>query len=285
MDGLIVNKNAREIERYVLKSKFKRMRKNGMTVYKRGRKSDKVVVFLSGGAVLKFTNYIQKLIDDLHIKNADILVFENNDAFNLTCIPKIADILQTMDYKDLTIVGCSMGGVIGSHLMSALNHLDIKKTLVCIDTPFHICSTIPQAFEQSFCVWRPDIYSLYKTTIEIVQEKYNYSDIFKITNLEQYKQYVFLHFGIDNYEFLSSMNPDIKKCAVISLYNELDPVVIRRFNIPTVDAYKRLLDSSSTFQEVCIKSDGPGHCTEWASEATASEANRSEFIRQLRKFI
>ncbi len=278
MDGLIVNKNAREIDKHVLKSKFKRIRKYGMTIYKQCRKSDKVVVFVSGGSVLRFTHYLQKLIDDLRIKNADILVFENQNAFNLTCIPKIATILQTMDYKDLTIVGCSMGGVIGSHLMSALNHLDIKKTLVCIDTPFHICSTIPIAFEQSFCIWRPDIYSLYKTTIEIVQEKYNYSDIFKITTLEQYKQYLSKHFGIDNYEFLSSMNPDKKKCAVISLYNDLDPVVIRRFNIPIVDAYKRSLDNSSTFQEVCIKSDGPGHCTEWASEA-------KRFILQLRKFI
>ena len=280
MDGLICKKHQTAIEDHCLQTKFKRMRKKKMTIYKHDQKSDKVVIFLSGGAELKFTSYIQKLIDDLSLKNCDLLVFEKLSAFNLTYIQNIATILQTMGYSEITIIGFSMGGVIGSHVMSGLNHLDINKTLICVDTPFHIYSTIPLAFEQKNCIWRPDIYALYKSTIELVQPEYHLYDVFKITTLEQYKQYISEHFGVTNYEYLSSMNPDIKNTTIISFYNEEDPVVIRHFNIPIVHHYLDNLDKSSSFKEVRIKHDGPGHCTEWMTERGAIQ-----FVRQLRKFI
>jgi hypothetical protein len=280
MDGMICKKNQTVIERHCLQTTFKRMRKKKMTIYKHDKKSEKAVIFLSGGVELRFASYIQKLIDDLSLKNCDILVFEKLSAFNLTYIQNIVAILQTMGYSEITIVGFSMGGVIGSHVMSGLNHLDIKKTLICIDTPFHIHSTIPLAFEQNFCIWRPDIYVLYKNTVELIQPKYHYYDVFQITTLEQYKRYNSEHFGVTNYEFLSSMNPDIKNAKVISFYNEEDPVVIRHFNIPIVDNYLDNLDKSSKFKEIRIKHCGPGHCTEWMTKRGARK-----FVRQLRIFI
>jgi len=275
IDGLICRRDQKSMGKYVLKSKFKRIRKNGMTIYKQDRKSEKVVIFLSGGAVLKFTHCLQKLVDLLSLKNCDVLVFENRETLNLTCVPNISEYIQSKNYTEVTIVGCSMGGVIGSHILSRLNN--IEKKLICIDTPFRLCLTIIQAFEEGFCIWRPDIYSLYRHTIEIVEEEYN---LFQITNFEQYRQFVFQHFGVDNYEFLSSMNPDIKNGKIISLFNEEDPIVIRHYSIPTVETYKQLLDNSSKFKEVRIKNHGPGHCTEWAYQDTSRR-----FIDQLRKFI
>jgi hypothetical protein len=276
MDGLFCKKKSDEIEKYIMKSMFKRISENGMIIYKRDNASAKAVVFLSGGTVLQFTHYLRKLNDDLRLKDADILVFENKKTLNLTCIPHITDNLQNSLYSDIIIIGCSLGGVIGSHILSRLYN---KKTkLICIDTPFHIHSTIPQAFENKRCIWRPDIYSLYKHTIQLVQGTYNYSDIFKIINLEQYKEYVYKHFGVNNYEFISSVNPNIKDCEIISLYNKKDPLVIRCYNVQVVEKYQSSLNISSTFKEVHIKYDGPGHCTEW------TDYNR-KFVRQLKKFI
>ena len=273
MDGLFVQKQSDTIEGYILKSKFKRKLINGFTVYKQDRKSNKVVVFVSGGSVLTFTHYVQKLVDDLSLRHCDILVFEKLGHFNLTCIQGIADILQT--YSHITIVGCSLGGVIGSHVLSKLDGK--TKRLICIDTPFHIYSSIPLICENKQCIWRPDIYELYKCTIDIVQESYSLTDLFQITNMKQYETYVSKHFGITNYECMSSMNPEIQNTEIISFYNEFDPVVVRSYSIPTVEKYKKKLDKSSTCKEVCIKYDYPGHCTEWATDR--------KIIRQLRKLF
>lgn len=275
MDGLIINKQNKKLTGYILKSKFKRIRKNQMTIYKQNNHSKKVVVFFSGGAVLKFTHYLQKLVDDLSLRHCDVLVFEKLGHFNLTCIQGIANFLNNTNYTNIIIIGCSMGGVIGSHVLSKLDV--ITKRLICIDAPFHLYSVIPLAFENKQCIWRPDIYELYKHTIEIVQGYYIFYDLFQITNLEQYKKYVSKHFDITDYEFASSMNPEIKNAEIISLYNLEDPVVIRSYSIPTVENYKKHLDNSCIFKEVCITYDGPGHCTEWVSDA-------SEIIRQLRKY-
>ena len=164
-----------------------------------------------------------------------------------------------------------MGGVIGSHILS---RLDIeKKKLICIDTPFCIYKTIPIVFEQQFCFWRPDIYSLYKNTINLVQCSYNYTDIFKITTMKQYDEYIFTHFGITNYEFLTTMNPDIKNCTIISFYNEEDPVVIRHFSIPIIQHFISKLDKTSNFKEIPINGCGTGHCTEWAEN--------NDFMKQI----
>ncbi len=176
--------------------------------------------------------------------------------------------IRRQNYKSLTIIGCSMGGVIGSHILS---RLDIKKKLICIDTPFCIYKTIPLVFEEHFCFWRPDIYSLYKYTIELVQGTYNYADIFNITNMKQYEEYLFLYFGITNYEFLSTMNPDIKNCTVFSFYNEEDPVVIRSFNY--VNHFISKLDNTSSFKEIKINDCGSGHCTEWVEN--------NDFLKQI----
>ena len=207
MDGLTINKHAREIEKHILKTRFKRIRKNGMTIYKQNRKSNTAVVFLSGGVVLQFTSYLQKLIDDLHIKNVDVLVFENKSAFNLTCVPNIIANLQS--YNNVTIIGCSMGGVIGSHVLAGL---DKQKKLICIDTPFCPNASTKEAFEKHFVIWRPDIYSLYQSAIRLAEGSYNYIDVFKITTLRQYQQYLFDHFGMtaNDHDFYSSMNPNIK---------------------------------------------------------------------------
>jgi hypothetical protein len=299
MDGLTTNKHAREIEKHVLKNKFKRIRKNGMTIYKQNRKSNTAVVFLSGGVVLQFTPYLQKLIDDLHIRDRDILVFENKTAFNLTCMKQITRYLQKSDYNNVTIIGCSMGGVIGSHVLAGLNK---QKRLICIDTPFRPNESIKEAFEQHFVIWRPDIYSLYQSAIRLAEGSYNYTDVFKITSIRQYQQYLFDHFGMtaNDHDFYSSMNPNINNGEIISFYNEEDPVCIRHISIQTVERYKRILDKTSSFKEVRIRYNGAGHCTEWISEATKSEATKSEatkseatkseatkseFVRQLRKII
>ena len=74
MDGLYVNKQNKKMDDYVMKTKFNTRNYKGMTVYYTHRKTDNVTLFISGGAVLKLTQYLQKLIDDLQIKN-NILVF------------------------------------------------------------------------------------------------------------------------------------------------------------------------------------------------------------------
>ena len=261
MDGLHINKQNKKMDDYVMKTKLNTRNYKGMTVYYTHKKTDNVTLFINGGAVLKLTHYLQKLIDDLQIKN-NILVFENKTTLNLKCIGKMVSYIRRQKYKSLTIIGCSMGGVIGSHILS---RIDIeKKKLICIDTPFCIYNTIPEVFEEQICFWRPDIFALYKLTIELVQGSYNYTDIFKITTMKQYEEYIFTHFGITNYEFLSTMNPNIKGCKIISFYNEEDPVVIRSFSIPTVQHFIKHLDNTSNFKEIKINDCEPGHCTEWA---------------------
>jgi hypothetical protein len=185
--------------------------------------------------------------------------------------------LNNTDYSKITIVGCSVGGIVGSHILSKVDKTN--KKLICIDSPFNLYASTLEAYEKQFVIWRPDIYVLYRETMELVQKDiYNYTDVLKITSMAQYMEYVSKHFGITDYKHLSAINPNIQNCEIISFYNEYDPVLIRHVGVPTVQSFSSRLDKSSTFKEYRIRCDVPGHCTEWLND-------NSTFIRQLKKII
>jgi hypothetical protein len=276
-DGLFVNKQNQMFSGYKFKTRMTETKYKSLIIYTKCQNCKTAVLFISGGIKMNLVHYIQQFIDEIDIRDKDLFVPDNVTQFNLCLIGELTKFVKTRivgTYDKLIIIGFSMGAVIGSHVLAKL--VGINKQMICIDSPFCI-SEMLENISKSFSIWRPDIFSLYKYTIQLTGQEYTYKNIFDITNLAEYEQFLKTYFGFTNYRYWSTMNPLLRNCKITYLYNKLDPIVMHRENRIHRKRYRRKLDKSVKWCQYKIDYDKPGHCTEWVDDG--------RIIHQLRKFI
>jgi hypothetical protein len=106
-------------------------------------KSDKkILVFLAGGVEFKYTNYIDQTIYNLRKYDFPCFVYENMHKLSFKSDEYIAEWIRKMlcqQYpdKEIILIGFSIGGTIGSHIIGHLtkSHLPNINRLITYDTP------------------------------------------------------------------------------------------------------------------------------------------------------
>lgn len=223
----------------------------GSYVYK-SSKSDKsnaktkMVVFLSGGAQLKFNYFIQKWLDDLigifHLDEShDIFVYENLTNLNYKCIDFISAWLSRKcgSYEEIVVCGLSNGGCIGSHVVSSLEDVKCNVKLITIDSIINMFEMIK--YYEGFKFYRPDIVGCYMTTYfhslshTHLYNKLNLFDVFLNTNRKQGLLYFEKMYDLDpkTLRYITTMNLDFllrDHTRMVNIYSHYDPITIRKQN-------------------------------------------------------
>ncbi len=213
------------------------------------KNNKKALLFLTGGAQLKFSYYIKKLVDDLiefqNIeKEYDIFVFENTREINYLCVDYISNWMERYicpKYTHITICGLSNGGSIGSHVMSNIIsrkiNQHIKFKLITIDSIFYMCDFLKKNENNIF--FRKDIWLAYWITFyhslnhTHLQSNLELTDIF---NSKDYQSFLIIFermYGIDKKIFRkkSTMNLNIgDNCDIVNIYSKNDPIVEAELN-------------------------------------------------------
>ncbi len=259
--GLFTTNDNSCLNSHTSTTKYRVFKWNNLVVYKSKYKpacSD-TVVLLSGGFTLELTGYMRKFIDDMKFE-CDVYVCENIDAYNMLCISDIASFIDSLDYNHVTVIGFSMGGVVGSHVLTQTRQT--KATLVTIDTPFDIIKG-SELFE-GFKLWRMDMLYLYHPAVKKCITA-NCFDFLTTTTFSDYADFICKHYKMSRkrFLFLNRMNPDLRNCKIISLNTIHDPIVIKSYNQTAIDEWRRTLHVTSTFTNCDFNTLQPGHCTVW----------------------
>jgi hypothetical protein len=256
-----------EMWKYKTPIQYERYKFGNLDIWRHSKNSRTAVITLSGGCRLEFCQYIQKLVDGLDL-DADIYGIENYDNFNFCCVGDIADFIRSIDYDNLIVMGFSMGGILGSQVLSQLNGDCGNTTLVVIGTPFNINNSC-DILASHMKLYRVDFSHLY---YKAFRNSLNHNrgtlptDILTIGNYDGYARFIERIYILSNFRFLMKINPNIPNCRVISFYNNREIVARREWNIPDIEQFKSELDVSSTFEEYAFETWVPGHNSEWAQE-------------------
>ena len=260
--GLCASSDHSNISSYTSNTKYRVLKRNNLTIYKSKHKpvrSD-AVVLLSGGCTLEFCAYIRKFIDDMKFE-CDVYVCENKETYNMLCVNDIANFIDSLDNSHVTIIGFSMGGVLGSHALAQTRRT--KSTLITIDTSFNFVRGAHDVYD-NFKVWRPDILKLYHIAVKNCKTA-NWFDYLTTLTFDGYADFICKHYKLSREHFLSvnKMNPDIRNCKIISFNTIHDMVLIPSYNQTYIDEWRQKLHDTSTFTHCYFDTIQPGHCTVW----------------------
>jgi len=279
--------------KYTTPVKYERYKFSNLDIWRHSKNSRTAVITLSGGCRLEFCQYIQKLVDGLDL-DADIYGLENYDTFNFCCVGDIVDFIRSIDYDNLIVMGFSIGGILGTHVLAQLNgernlrlpsqpSLPSTATkLIVIGTPFNINNST-ELFEKHMKLYRIDFTHLYYKAFRNSLDHNRGTlptDVLTIGNYDGYARFIERTYGIANFRWLMKINPNIPNCRVISFYNNCELLVRREWNIPDIEQFKTELDVSSTFEEYAFDTWVPGHNSEWAREA-----NLQIIVKQIRSVL
>jgi pimeloyl-ACP methyl ester carboxylesterase len=273
-----------EISNYTTPVQYERYKFGNLDIWRHSKNSRTAVITLSGGCRLKFCQYIQKLVDGLDL-DADIYGLENYDTFNFCCVGDIVDFIRSIDYDNLIVMGFSMGGILGSHVLAQLNgggNRRFPAKLIVIGTPFNInnSSDILASHVKLYHVAFTHLY--YKAFRNSLDHNRGTlpTDVLTIGNYDGYARFIERMYSLPNFRFLMKINPNIPNCRVISFYNNREIVARRAFNVPDVEQFKSELDLFSTFEEYAFDTWVPGHNSEWAQET-----NLQIIVKQIRSVL
>ena len=260
--GLCATSDYSSISSYTSTNQYSVFKRNNLVVYKSKSKpirSD-AVVLLSGGCILEFTAYIRKFIDSMKFE-CDVYVCENKETYNMLCVNDIANFIDSLDNSHVTVIGFSMGGVLGSHALTQTRLT--KSTLITIDTPFDITRSAPYIYDD-FKLYRPDILYLYHVAVKNCTTATCFDYLTTLT-FDGYADFICKHYKLSREHFLSvnKMNPDIRNCKIISFNTMHDIVIIPSNNQIYIDEWRQKLHETSTYTQCYFDMFQPGHCTVW----------------------
>lgn len=245
------------VQIYTGRTQFTKSTFENLTVYSRLHPGSKRnVLLISGGCRLEFHPYMQKFVDDMDFP-CNVYICENMNTYNMLCIPELVAFANTL--RRLTVIGFSMGGVIGSHVIAQANRRD--STLVTVDTPYNMPLSALQLYD-NFRLYRIDIIGLYWPAV-LFSGSTCLKDWMTTTNIRGYAAFIERTYGISYADFLrlNTMNPNLNNCRVISFYSSRDPLVYRPAHLDILDGFRKKLPTSSTFEEHEFAVSRPAHCS------------------------
>jgi esterase/lipase len=247
-------------------------------IYKTNNNSKKIILFLSGGCILKFDMYIKKTIIDLQEKYPEIsekyefILYEKHDKSSVGSIYKdvcmyIKDLYESIKFEELVIIGYSAGGVIASHVMSCLKEYSFKKKIITYDSPFQILDSLRVLGNNLF--YRIDYYFSYR--LYNAYNKHHNKDIIsdKLSKFNKYnraERCIEFMKNIHNtdtqdiVEYNAGFNFDqTDDTSIINIYCTIDPIVDRESS----DNY---IKNNSTIEQRSkmkfIRKNITGHCSD-----------------------
>jgi pimeloyl-ACP methyl ester carboxylesterase len=264
------------LKRYISPTKYEVSKYMNLTVHKRSakRSHNGAVLLISGGSRLDFAKYAQKFADDLD-HDCDLYICTNCNTINILCVDELASFVKQLGSVPLTVIGFSMGGVIGSHVLARAGR---KATLITIDTHFSWPTSVCEY--EDFFWYRIDRVFYWMTAINSLD--FNFSDLREVTSFDGYAKFIERRYGLSRDECirLNSMNPNMRNCHVASFYLREDVMIHRKSHLPVVGNFRRNLHKSSTFAEHEISLSCPGHCT-----SMVKPENSRILCRQIRKCL
>jgi pimeloyl-ACP methyl ester carboxylesterase len=276
--GIFAGSDINFLTSYTSRTKYYVSKYKNLTVYKSPAKQSGLgaVLLISGGCRLEFDKYMQKFADDMDCEH-DLYVCENFNTHNMLCIDELSSFVKQLGSIPLTIIGFSMGGVIGSHILANTGR---KATLITFDTPYAIPISAPEIFED-FRFYRIDITQLYWLSVLNCPES-NVRDIIEATSFGGYARFIERRYGIlcDEFVRLNTMNPNMRNCRVVSFYSRCDLLVHRTSHLPIVEDFKARLNKSSSFVEREFATLQPGHCS-----VMVKPKNSGIICQQIREFL
>jgi len=209
------------------------------------------------------------LLQDPHIVyDHQLIVYEKLDKQSFIVSPDVTNYIlhlnKQVEISDLILIGYSSGGVIASHVMSALGELKCKKKIITYDTPYQVLDNV-LAFE-NYMFFRLD-YLFYRTVYNVYLNHYNYNDIKQHLNPGRWcsgsKDLLKLCYAVHNnyteekYRALTGFNfNQDKETKIFEIYCEYDPVVDREIS----DNY--IKQHSKEHRVIKISKKTIGHCSD-----------------------
>ena len=273
--GLVALPDIIRLNSYKSNTEFQKSQFGSLTVYSlRSSQTNKSVLLVSGADRLEFHGYMRKFVDDMNF-DCNVYCCENLNAYNMLCIDEMAAFVKSLGKVQLTIIGFSLGGVIGSHIGSRLNQ---RTKLITVDTPYNITSSCLDYYD-NFRFWRLDVFCLYWQAVAH-SGSMDIRDWCDATSLRGYALFIKRKYGISYKEFkrLNRMNPHLKNCRIISIYSCRDPLVYRPIHLDILAKFRLDLDPSSSYEE--YEYSYPSHCSVMA----CGRCNQS-FYEQIKSFF
>ena len=249
---------------------------HSINVYKMGNiQSKNIIIFLSGGFRVTYDTYVQKIVTDLlsvdYIKNNyQLIVLEKLDKQTFVSIKDFQTMVITLNdqinIEELTIFGFSTGGIIASHIMTALTTLTCKKKIITYDTPYQVIENV-MSFEK-YTFYRPDFY-FYHLIYNTYLNHYNYQEIKTHVKHEKWtngaadflKMILTVHnISYDDFYKLSEFNfNQSTDTKIIQIYCEYDPIVDRQI---CDDYIRKNIVKFTNLNMVNDKNPVIGHCSD-----------------------
>lgn len=269
--GLVALPDIIRLNSYESKTEFQKSQFGSLTVYSLlSSSTKKSVLIISGADRLEFHPYLRKFVDDMKF-DCNVYCCENLTTYNMLCIDEMTEFVKSLG--KVQIIGFSLGGVIGSHIIAKLNR---RTKLITVDTPYNFPVSSLEYYD-NFRFWRLDVVGLYWQAVAHSGST-DIRDWCDATNLRGYALFLERTYGISYKEFkrLNRMNPHIKNCRIISIYSCRDPLVYRPVHMDILAKFRLDLDPSSSYEE--YEYSYPSHCSIMA----CGRCNQSfyELIRQ-----
>ena len=273
--GLVALPDIIGLNFYSSKTQFHESKFGSLTVYSLlSSSTKKSVLVISGGDRLEFCPYLRKFVDDMKF-DCNVYCCENLTTYNMLCIDEMAAFVKSLGKVQLTIIGFSLGGVIGSHIIARLNK---RIKLITVDTPYNFPLSSLEYYD-NFRFWRLDVVGLYWQAVAHSGST-DIRDWCDATSLRGYALFIQRKYGISYKEFkrLNRMNPHIKNCRIISIYSCRDPLIYRPVHMDILAKFRLDLDPSSSYEE--YEYSYPSHCS-----VMACQHSNPSFYEQIKSFL
>lgn len=177
----------------------------------------RAILFLSGGVLLRSTNYVSKTIDNLISFNKiddthDLYIFNNTKKINFLCINDISNFLKTLTYDEITILGFSNGGICASQAIRKLMPSNTKYSLICVNSGIDLSRGL-RCCEKELNM-HPEIFKYYQMVFNLTNAPIIQYNIFSLNDLYSFME-----------KKIGIKKKELKRIARIS------------FNLPNVDVH------------------------------------------------
>jgi hypothetical protein len=251
---------------------------NKINIYKNSPKnSKKYIYFLCGGFLLTYTSYIQKTVSDISslypniLDEYNIIVLEKVDKCNLILYDDISQFIQQTippDTEEIVFIGFSGGGVVSSHILQRLKHIDCSKKIILYDCAFSVIDTILNY--SNFYFYRVDylMYIIVKNTFlnhfdyqtikDKIVDKYPYfNGAYEYINMVK----SILHYNdVKLYKEASFNFDQTENTKVFNIYSKNDHIISPYISNQFIEKNKKYIK----FDLKTIVKNTYGHCSDMA---------------------
>ena len=263
-----------KLKKYDIKYNINNEQKSAVIYEKFDKKNVKNIYFLSGGFVLSYTVYIKKVVSDLLkfnflINEYNLIIIEKKDQCNLSLYDDLCKIIGDtifINTEEIIFIGFSGGGVVSSHVMHRLKHINCKKKLILYDSTFNVIDNIRQF--NKFYFYRLD-YLMYILVRNTYINHYNYLNIKNIINNYPYigdvNKFIEMVKSVQNYDdnelySESAFNFDQSKETVIfNIHTINDNVIFNKINNMYLEKNK-----DNNLKIINYNKNTIGHCSDMA---------------------